>query len=814
MVTNPVQPPTSGAPTPPPADAHYDEMSGVYGFFRRHQKKLLYTAGMFVLLTFSISGPMTQFFRDIFGGHRALPSIVVNGKRVDLQQEDFDYGTTLARSVVLPLGVLPQLGAGDDGQTDTSTVLAVLRRAAITEGFGYSMVEVDRAIQTLCELVKADSPAKLARERGFPSLHYYRDLVGEAMRIGTYVKLQTLAVDSTEAHLAAQMTNDREKITLRVASFEEKKAEEDLKKASPLTEEALREWLKGKTERDKHQMQAYDPPRAQLTIGALLTGEGEGQFDPEQWKDSHLKDFTVADDQLKGLYEMEKQARFKVEGKDKEFKPFDDAAVKAELTRIVQAEQVMNKVMELVRARQTEALKPQTDEVAKSQGELGQQQASLGELQQTASAKAGELASKEKELAAKPDDPGLKAEVEALKKASDDAKFAVTQAEEAMVAKKAAVKTAEDALTAARGTFDFAAAFTELTKDKKGAVVKVMTEKKSGEDLKDLEKLGLGLGTWALASQGASLRSKGDLCFAPGRTTKAIILYQATEVEPLPEKPWETLKPLAEGAYWTEQAKKQGEEKKKLMEEALLRLAKEKITDKIAELEGKRQQRIDEMLAEWEKKTQEAIAKAEKTVAETRPGRARNEWQQKLDSEKAQLAAKDAKRTEFEAKVKLAIETEIKDEAKKFYKDVLDAAAAEAGYTVANLGPFPRDISKGGLWPRFDKAFPAPVVFLWRSQSELKEGETTGVLQDFTGRAYYVATCAKVEPLTLADVTRRQYESMRTGDGRASFATQQAFSAYAQAFTMKAIEARYDLKREATEVRQEASTDKKPAEKK
>ena len=55
MATNPVQPPV---PANPPPD-HYDELSGVYGFFRRHQKKLLYTAGLFTLLTFSITGSMT-----------------------------------------------------------------------------------------------------------------------------------------------------------------------------------------------------------------------------------------------------------------------------------------------------------------------------------------------------------------------------------------------------------------------------------------------------------------------------------------------------------------------------------------------------------------------------------------------------------------------------------------------------------------------------------------------------------------------------------------------------------------------------------
>ena len=31
-----------------------DEQTGVYGWFRRHQKKLLYSVGMFVLLVFSV----------------------------------------------------------------------------------------------------------------------------------------------------------------------------------------------------------------------------------------------------------------------------------------------------------------------------------------------------------------------------------------------------------------------------------------------------------------------------------------------------------------------------------------------------------------------------------------------------------------------------------------------------------------------------------------------------------------------------------------------------------------------------------------
>src|SRR5689334_736746 len=108
MATNPVHPPLTPS-TPPPADHKYDELSGVYGFFRRHQKKLLYTAGLFTLLTFSISGPMMAAASEVFGTKRTMPTIEVNGKRVHLEPEDDMYGDELARKVrnAIPPGVLP-----------------------------------------------------------------------------------------------------------------------------------------------------------------------------------------------------------------------------------------------------------------------------------------------------------------------------------------------------------------------------------------------------------------------------------------------------------------------------------------------------------------------------------------------------------------------------------------------------------------------------------------------------------------------------------------------------------------------------------
>jgi hypothetical protein len=798
MATNPVQTPSASAPPP---EAQYDEHSGIYGFFRRKQKTLLYTAGLFTLLTFSITGPMTALVSDVFRDESATTTIQVNGKSEALQPEDFEFGRQLAGFVFgrIPPGVLPPVDPGKEHQGELGTVYAILRRAAIAEGIGASMVEVDRAIETMRDLMKAPTVGKLVTDLRFASVGQYREIVAEAMRIGTYMRLQTLALDSTEAHVMVQSTSDREKITLRVASFDEKKAEEDLKKAAPISEDDLKKWLDGKDERQKRMMQAYDPPRADLRIAALLTAEG--QFDPEQWKDGYLKDFTVSDDQLKTAYESEKEARFKLEG-DGQYKPADDAAVKAELTRVLQAEQVMNMLLAAVKEKQTEASKAQSAAVENAQADVNTANYQFEEATLRLEPAQKELEAKIVEYKAKPDDAGLKEAVAKLQADVDALKATLEGHDAKITALKAAVTAKEKDVEAARAAFDFPAAVAELTKDKKGFVAKATPGRKSGDELKDLDALGLDLGKWPQSSQAAGLRSKGDLAFAPARTTKASLLYQAADVEPLPLKPWETLKPLAEGAYWTEKAKALGEENKKKLDEALLRLAKAKMPEKVAEIEGQKQKRIDDKLAEWEKKTEEAVAAAEKELARLQAGtRMHAGWQQELAAKKAELAQKEQRKAAFEAEITAAITSEIGVEAQKLYKDVLDAAAAESGFAVADLGPYARDLAQRD--PRFEKGNAPAVVFLWRSHAKLKAGEATGILQDFAGRAYYVAVCSKVEPLTPADVTRRDFESLRTGDGYADYAATQAGLAYRQAFTIEALEARYQLKREVGEMEQQ-----------
>jgi hypothetical protein len=423
----------------------------------------------------------------------------------------------------------------------------------------------------------------------------------------------------------------------------------------------------------------------------------------------------------------------------------------------------MKHLLTKVNERQAEALKPVNEALQRDQQALGEAERAVKDIR----GKLGE----------KPDDAALK----------EDLRLA----EEIVPSKRNAIEASSKAVQEARANWDFAAAFAELTKDKSGFVLKAMKDKRNAEGLKDLDGEDLGLGLWPLSVQSGAVQSKGDMPFQPIRTTKSVAIYRATDVEVRPLKPWDKLKPLAEGAYYAEKAKEQGEAKKKVFEEALLRLAKAKMPDKVAEIEGKKTARVDEKLAEWERTTQKGIADAEQTLAGLPEGtKAQQAWQKKLDALRTELEGKDGKRGVLDLEVGKAIEGEIVEEAKKHHRDVMDAAAAEAGFTVADHGPHSRELSSR---PRFDKAYDSTVVFLFRNHGKLKENESTGVVQDQTNRRWVFAVCTKVEKLTLDDVTRRDFEGSRTGNGYISFATQQAYLCYRQAFTQDALEKRYDV---------------------
>jgi hypothetical protein len=145
-----------------------------------------------------------------------------------------------------------------------------------------------------------------------------------------------------------------------------------------------------------------------------------------------------------------------------------------------------------------------------------------------------------------------------------------------------------------------------------------------------------------------------------GRAKNGVFLLQAIEIDSKPLKAWDQLKPLVEGAYFTEEAKKQAEEKRKAMEAALLRLAKEKLKDKVAEIEGKKQARIDEKVAAWEKQLTEDVAGAEAMLAKPGLGQLpRRDFEAKRDSSKRRLEGKVEQTKAFENEVTKLIEREI-----------------------------------------------------------------------------------------------------------------------------------------------------------
>ena len=770
-------PPVPPAPAPAAAHAELEQHTGIYGFFRRNQKKLLYTVGLFVLVTFSVSGPMIAAVRDWFAPLRPMPSILVGGERVHLQPSDYQFGSEIARNIRTLVTVVPPVDAGDSGTSELGECYAILRRVAVTAGIDVSMAEVDRAIDTMRERGSVQTPQQLAKLHGFQSLAQYRELLAEALRIGTLIRLETLALDNSDARILQRIITDKEKITFKVATFDEKALDEKLKAAGGVSDDDLKKWLDGKAEPDKQRMQVYDTNRVELKFGGVMLDA----FDAAQWQDEALKDFTVGDQQLQKVYEQEKEQRFKKE--DKSYKPLDE--VKPEVTKLVQSERVMQHVLGKLRDKQNEFLKPETEDLQRCHTEL---EATMNAV----SAAKAKLAQNAEDAAAKEE---------------------LRLAEQPIESRQAAVKTAETKLAEKRATFDFQKEFGDLTKDKTGFVQKEFTGKRNADDLKDLEKDGVGLGEWPLAIYATYLQNKGDLSSMPGRSTKAAFVYQVKDLEVRPLKPWDKLKPLLEGAFFTEKAKTQAEENKKKLEDALLRLAKAKMPDKVAEIEGKRAAKVDEKLAAWEKQAQADLEKANATLANPDLGKqAQVAWTKKRDEVQAQLAKKDDKKKEFDTEVGKQIEADIGVEAKKFHAEVLDAAAAEAGFTVADVGPHPRELSSK---PRFDKNHDHTVVFLFRSHAEMKEGESTGIVQDVTNRRWHVACCTKVEPLTIADVERREFQQLRSGGGWVrSFASLQAMESYGQAFTKKALETRYSYQMASDEQKPEPPKAPEPPQKK
>ncbi|MCA8953680.1 MAG: hypothetical protein KDE27_29475 [Planctomycetes bacterium] len=766
----------------PASPAHppiVDEQTGVYGWFRRNQKALLYSVGLFVLITFSVSGPMLAAVKSLFEKERAMPTMVVGKEKVTLEPADYSIGQAIASRLQTLQGakVLPYFfSVGEGGRTDAADVFAMLRRAAITEGIEPSYTEVDRVIGELLQGSTIQSPTQLARQNGFGSLAEFEMVLAEALRIGTLIHIESLALDSSEASILQKVIGDREKVACRVASFDEAARADDLKANTEITYEDLTKWLDAKELADKQRMQVFAPNQIALNIGAILYAD----FDRAQWVDDYLKDFTVGEEELTKLYNAQRK-RFEQE--DGTFKALEDEGVKDDILQRREIEEILKKINTDIRNKKIEFEQPKRTAFSEASTEVMTAQ--------------NNKATAEKEVADKPED--------------EAAKQRLFEATQLLEAKELARDEAKAAMEAAQGEFDFLAAFHEFAKDRAGVVTRSFDDPRAPEALKDLDAGDLGLGTWENAQMATNLTRVGDIGYGPVTTDKAGFVYAIKAAVVRPLKSQEELEPLLEGAYFNEKAKTEAEEKKTKMEDELLRLAKAKMPEKVQEIEGKRDSRIDEQISEWEADMQKQVEHAQGKLAETRPETAAQAaWDQKLTELNSRLAAKESRREEITKEVDEAIAAEIGEEAKKFHREVLDEAAAAAGFTVADVGPLPRDVAQR---PRFDKRYDKKTVFLYRNHAELDENDSTGMLHDTTDRLWLVAVCTQVAPLDRSDIERREFEGRRQGGYFRSFALDQANMAFQQAWTREALEKRYKVERPIGEQSEPQPGDNTPGDK-
>ena len=97
--------------------------------------------------------------------------------------------------------------------------------------------------QAVKVLPAVESASYLAvKIRGYGSLQAYRQVVKEALRIGTFLRLQVAGVDTFDSALAQKLLDDLERIVLTVAAFDKKAVEEALKEKG-VPDDELEKWV-------------------------------------------------------------------------------------------------------------------------------------------------------------------------------------------------------------------------------------------------------------------------------------------------------------------------------------------------------------------------------------------------------------------------------------------------------------------------------------------------------------------------------------------------------------------------------------------
>lgn len=799
----------------PPAETPTESFQGM-GFFRKYQKPILFTAVLFALVTFSIPVALTGFFqpRDEYEG----PSMTLpGGREVRVTLEDWNVAGGLMASLRDLTTVLPDVSGGET--EDLRERLAALRRLAIEAGIEGSMTEADRAIgQALKHFPEIESPTQLARRiMGYPSLDAYRAMVREALRVGTFLRLQSAGADTSDAALAEYLAEEGEMLTLRVASLDKTVLEESLKEQG-IEDDALRTWIDELGDDDKR-------PYLDFNLASLVAvGLDFDAFDPAEFS-AELGDKaeTMTDAELQSQYALRRETYFRKPepetpengepetpggeepeaGGSETGQTQEQEAAPAEAPA-AEGEEQSGATEEGGESTEEQNPEPVEDpyyefsEVSERLKKMLLAEAALdalrtGALQDLEAAHmrpaiavrnqavraAGEareaLAAARAELAEDPDNDDLEKKVE-------DAEAAVETAEQAE-------QDAQDALSTHRATFDFAGEMTRLLAGRKGVLTFRQDTPSTGTDYQDLGELG----TWeAAAGSFAATLDSGEISAVVQRTDKACFYFQAPEVKKNPLKPFEDIAEEARTHYFASRADEIAEADREKLETALLDLAKAKLGERVAEIEQEHRDKADTEFSDWKTDLESrlATATASRAQLENRPNsQSYRSWNDEVVKLEGELATADEKRAGIDEQASEDAEAEIAEEARKLYKDVLMEAVTDTSFVVRDLPAYSARLSSK---PRFEHRYAEDVQYLFRELdvTDLEVDEITDILEDTTGRALHVALCTERAPMTVADLTRRELM-----EAREQFVQRRLALAMAQSFSEDALGARYDWQR-------------------
>lgn len=812
--------------------------TGGFSFFRKYQKHILYTAVLFALLTFSIPVALTSFFDPTpeFKG----PTMQMGARTIHVTEEDWMVGRMIVRRYGDPSVVLPDIATGDD-RDDLSDRFAALRRLAIESGIEVSDVEVERAIEQAVKIFpQIDTKAQIARNLGYSSLEAYRVRVREALRIGMFLRLQVASVDTLDAAVVKDLLDGREKVVLTVASFD-KSAEEESLKAKGVTDKDLKTWVNDLPEAERRAFE--DPNRVALQAVGIVVDE----FDRTQFG-AELEGVEFSEAELKVQYERRKDRLFRrpVEEAPKEEgddggEEADKGAAEETKNKKQQGEAATEKknegkggdggqepgvqsapVTEQAEKGATAAQSEQAPEPQAATEQPGQEpapippapprddyfpfeevkdvlearlfaealldklrfgavEAALAEhmlpaiearnaaIVATASAREG-LADAEEKLADDPEDGKRKDAVET-------AEAAVETAEEAE-------ESAATAIEDRRREFDFAAQMAALIGDREGFTTHGVAEPVESSEL---EALG-PLGSWNNAPVVETMDAAGELSVLLQTTDKACFHFQIADLVKKPVKPFEEIAEQARGEYYVKKADEAAEAGSEKLEEVLLEKAKEQIAAEVAELEKDSAAGVEKDFSAWQAERQSEYDQAVKERARfenRQKSRIFQRWEQRVAELRELLDKQDEKRSDIEEKAGEELEDEIEKEARKVYKDVLEAAIADTGFSIGDVGPYVEDLSST---PRFQHRFSEKVRFLWGNDEVrgLKADEVTDLLDDVTGRAKYMVVCKSRDKVTADDLTRREIH-----EARAALIRDRLTESMKQSFSLEALEERW-----------------------